>query len=272
MRTHAILVAAVVVSFLSVQTACASHATGPTCSVAGIEPGEAVEIREAPNPAAAVVGAIPHGASGFRKLANSPEDAEQPDWVEVQFDRTRGWVRAWNAVCAFSPDDAKQVLGDRDSQALRALSRGDMAQFARFVHPERGVRFSPYPYVDPEVDLRFEGADLPAAFADDTKRTWGAYDGSGDPIRLSFRDYFQRFVYSHDFLNAASVSFNDFTQRGNTRNNLREAYPDGIVVEFFQPGFDPQLRETTWSSLFVVFEEFESQWYVVGVVHSEWTI
>jgi len=31
---------------------------------------------------------------------------------------------------------------------------------------------------------------------------WGEYDGSGDPIKLTFAQYFDKFVYDHDFANA----------------------------------------------------------------------
>src|SRR5437868_4618871 len=63
-----------------------------------------------------------------------------------------------------------------------ALKNKDMKTFSTFVHPIKGVRFSPYSYVDKDSDLVFKKAKIPALFSLRRKYNWGEYDGSGYPI------------------------------------------------------------------------------------------
>jgi hypothetical protein len=59
-------------------------------SVINVRPGDTLNMRAQPNPGAPVVYTIPHDASGVvltgRRAAG--------DWVEVTFQRRRGWVNA----------------------------------------------------------------------------------------------------------------------------------------------------------------------------------
>lgn len=68
-----------------------------------------------------------------------------------------------------------------------------MSGLASFVHPEIGLRFSPYAYVVPE-HLVFTPDQSPGLMADPTAYTWGAFDGSGEPTQMAFAEYFDRFV------------------------------------------------------------------------------
>lgn len=102
--------------------------------------------------------------------------------------------------------------------------------------------------------------------------TWGSYDGSGEPIDLIFSDYYDRFVYNQDFANPHIVGNNQIVQTGNTINNIEEVYPNAQFVEFHFTGFDPQYTGMDWTSLRIVMEEYNSQLYIIGIIHDEWTI
>ena len=73
-----------------------------------------------------------------------------------------------------------------------------MTAFARLVHPDDGVRFTAYPYVDAS-DMKLAAAQVATAMTDKKVRTWGGYDGSGQPIKLTFADYYPRFIFDIDF-------------------------------------------------------------------------
>jgi len=45
-----------------------------------------------------------------------------------------------------------------------------------------------------------------------------------------------------------------------------------VIVEYYFPGFDPDFKGMAWRSLRLVFQELQDQWYLTGVIHSEWTI
>ena len=68
------------------------------------------------------------------------------------------------------------------------------------------------------------------------------------------------------------VGFDQTVGQGNTINNIIEVYPEAVVVEYHFEGFDPQYAGMDWRSLRLVFEESGGTWYLVGIVHDEWTI
>lgn len=155
---------------------------------------------------------------------------------------------------------------------MAALKQRDMQRLATFVHPDKGLRFSQYGHARQD-DLVFPAAQVALMNTDTMTYTWGAYDGSGFPIDLTPAAYFDRFVYSQDFVNAEQLSYNQTLAQGNTVENSLEFYgPDALVVDYHFPGFDPKYEGMDWQSLRVVFEELDQRWYLVGIIHAEWTI
>jgi hypothetical protein len=155
--------------------------------------------------------------------------------------------------------------------AIQALKGGDLAALASLAHPADGLRFSPYSYVLPE-HLAFSPEQLPRLLDDSNIYTWGNFDGSGEPIQMTFADYFSRFIYSKDFANAMQVSLDQRLGRGNTLDNSHEFYTGAIVVEYFIPGENPDYGGMDWQSLRLVFQQADGKWYLAGVIHDEWTI
>jgi len=169
-------------------------------------------------------------------------------------------------VAPSSPVDAVAEL------VLEALQQRNMTALAMHVHPVKGLRFSPYIYVDPQRSVVLTAAELPRALNDPAARRWGTEDGSGDPIVQSFANYYARFVYDRDFRSATQRRVNEFGSRSTTRPNIREVYPDATVVEAHVPGTKPESEGMDWSSLLLVFEQYQSRWYLVALVHDQWTI
>lgn len=155
---------------------------------------------------------------------------------------------------------------------LKALKEEDMKKLKNYIHPERGVRLTAYSYVDVEKDLVIKRDELVEMFNNPAKKSWGAYDGSGEPIELSFKDYYKKFVYDEDFLNPQIVAINNTVSMGNTIDNVKEAYPDSQYIESYFKEIDKQYEGIDWRSLKLVFEEYKGKWYLVGIIHGEWTI
>lgn len=173
-------------------------------------------------------------------------------------------------------DDREEGLSDNllstTVKVLELLKDKDMDDLADFVHPTKGVRISPYGYVDVENHLEFSREEV-AELEDSTKvYTWGHYDGSGEPIDLNFDDYYDRFIFDEDFSNPQIIGNNVRIGQGNTLHNIGEVYPDGRFVELHFPEIDPQYEGMDWRSLRLVFEKVDGDWYLVGIVHDEWTI
>lgn len=170
---------------------------------------------------------------------------------------------------ALPPSQAKRLIGARARLVVTALAQRDMAMLARLVHPDKGLRLSPYACVELETDLRFQARRLSTLMADREPHIWGSADGSGKPIHLRFSDYFAAYVYDRDFVRAPDVAYNTTIGGGNTGNNLAEAYPRALFVEYHFPA---SAAEFDWSSLRLVFEPKGGVWFLVGIVHDQWTI
>ncbi|MCM3268196.1 hypothetical protein [Paenibacillus elgii] len=170
-----------------------------------------------------------------------------------------------------SPDEARKVIAKQAETVITALKHQDMKQLQRYIHPEKGVRFSPYATIDAEHDLVFKAGQLPGLPQDKTAYTWGTYDGSGAPIQLTFQDYYKRFVYDRDYVKPEKFGYNELVMQGNSVINIREAYPNSIFVEAHFSR-DADHNEMGWSSLRLVFQQHAEAWYLVGIVHDQWTI
>ena len=162
-----------------------------------------------------------------------------------------------------------QILA-KSKQVLAALKNKDARTLATYVHPTKGVRFSPYGNIDTEKDLTFRRKDVVKIYTLPAY-VWGQADGSGDDIKLDFAGYHKEFVYDKDFARAPTVGYNRVVKQGNTSVNVAEAYPNGKFVEYHFPGTKKN-DGMDWKSLRLIFEKSGRNWYLVGISHDEWTI
>ena len=190
------------------------------------------------------------------------------------------------AACIFvaggcTKRDAANIAADTDEpqdvvetakQVVAAMKAKDGAGLAAFVHRERGVRFSPYAFVDVGSDRVLSRADVRRLWEDDRVYSWGHAEGTGDPLMLTPAGYFERFVMDRDFTAATSVTVNDYQTRGTTNSNAAAVYPNGTSVEFFLEPFEGQGDPAfDWRALRLVFENQNGSWHLIAVIHDEWT-
>jgi hypothetical protein len=175
------------------------------------------------------------------------------------------------AGCARSMPPGDTTVDAAAKATIMAIKANDMKGLAAHVHPDKGVRFSPYGHVATGADLLFSAGNILTAAQDAKLYTWGAYDGSGNPINFTFAEYMHSFVYDRDFANAPVIELNKIVGQGNTRVNLSEVYPQGSFIEYHFPSTDPY-STFDWKSLRLIFEQKGSEWYLVGISHDQWTI
>lgn len=171
-----------------------------------------------------------------------------------------------------SQENIESIVRASSAEVLALLKAKDMEKLSQAVHPDKGVRFSPYGYVNTETDLVFTVNEIRNLQSDHKVYVWGSYDGSGQPIELSFKDYYNKFVYDKDFQNAEETGYNKILGQGNSLINISDVYPDANFVEYYFPGFEPKYEGMDWESLRLVFEKKDSVWYLVGIIHDQWTI
>jgi hypothetical protein len=89
---------------------------------------------------------------------------------------------------------------------------------------------------------------------------------------LNFNDYYKKFIYDKDFANPQIIGNNTAVSQGNSLSNIKEVYPEGYFVELHFKGFDQKYSGMDWESLKLVFQEENGEWYLVSIIHDQWTI
>lgn len=170
-----------------------------------------------------------------------------------------------------TPEKAQQEVKKIADQVIHSLRDQDFDTLAELSH-SKGVTFSPYAYVDRNKDVTLSKERLAEGFANERIYEWGSFDGSGKPISMNFKTYYQRFIYSEDFAKAPFVGFNESNSHGNTINNASKEYPGGVMVEYHFDGFNKEYAGMDWQSLRLVFQMEGGNWLLSGIIHDEWTI
>lgn len=171
-----------------------------------------------------------------------------------------------------TPTPTQNNLISRALDVMELIKAKDMNTLSTYIHPTSGVRFTPYFNIDMQTDQVFTAQQITGLMQNNQVVHWGEYDGSGDPIDLDFSDYYDRFIYDQDFVNPHLIGNNVAIGTGNIIDNIAQAYPNGHFTEFHFTGFDNQYEGIDWESLRLVFEDVGGIWYLVGIVHGQWTI
>ena len=156
-------------------------------------------------------------------------------------------------------------------EILGTIKARDYEALSGYVHPEFGVSFTAYSTVQPESDLRLSAAQIAGLSTDSTLYVWGTAAGSGEPIRMTGRDYFARYVYNADYIQAALIGVDTVVETGNALENVAESFPGCRFLEYHFPGLEPKNEGFDWCSLKLVLSPYQGEWRLVGLIHSEWT-
>lgn len=165
---------------------------------------------------------------------------------------------------------SNRTLVDAAYEVLESIRNRDYIALSQSVHPGKGVTFTQYSYVTDDSGLTAD--EMKQAAANNASLNWGEYDGSGEPILLTFEEYFARFVYNESYIDAPVIGVNYIVRKGNSVENVTEIYPEAQFVEFHFPGIDPEYEGMDWCTLKLVFEPYDDSLKLVAVIHSEWTI
>ncbi len=168
----------------------------------------------------------------------------------------------------FVEQDSIKAIGE---QVLISLKENNFSELRKY-SSEAGVLFSPYGYIDTARSKKLTPDDFLTAIDKNWTLTWGSYDGTGDPIKLTVKAYLKKFVYNADYVNAEAVGYNEVMKQGNSTNNLKEIYPNHHFIDYHFSGFDQKLKGMDWTSLRLVLEKQNGEYFLVAVIHDQWTI
>lgn len=154
---------------------------------------------------------------------------------------------------------------------LHSIDAQDFKTLSKYIHPEKGVIFVPFSFVDYDECISFSKEQVENFGADNTIYNWGTHDASPNAIELTAQDYFKAFVYDKKYLQTKQVAIDDIIRQGNSIENVMEVFPDCTFVEFYDEGSKDN-DGLDWSSLKVVMVQFEDDFRVVAFVHSSYTL
>lgn len=234
----------------------------------GILPGKALKIRQGPDSDATVSGLIPAGAVSIL-AGEEPIPGDQGSWLRVTYRDQSGWAPTEHLARQKGtlPEDIVQ----HSLQVLELIEDNDLQALTNHIHPSSCLRFSPYPYLQPE-DQVVCPPQIRELKSQPEPVLWGRFDGSGKPINMTYGAYYDQFIYDQNYLKAPVIGLNQAVSTGNAPNNIPEVYPGAVFIEYHFPGIDPQYGGLDWRSLRLVYQQIDSTWYLTAIVHGEWTI
>lgn len=206
------------------------------------------------------------GSPDGNNAVNSPPVSQAPGTTSPQTG-----TQDPSAPASPGPETPEQRLKNAAVEIVEILRDRDLERLSGIIDSDKGLLFSPYAHINAQTALTFQAHELPD-FKDGQKRVWGSYDGSGEPIELTFLEYFEKFVYNRDFASAPEVSLNSMKGTGNSSFNGLEVFPGASYVEFHYPGFDKQYEGMDWESLILVLLPDGQDWKLCAIVHAGWTI
>lgn len=154
---------------------------------------------------------------------------------------------------------------------IKALDERDMETISTYVHPEKGLLFSPYIYVTEDAVV-FDKSEVSGMLESEEKFNWGDYDGKGTPIELTPAEYFDKFLDMAPFLNQDEILIDNLQDRGNTKNNVKETFTDAQIIEYYNEGSE-EYGGIDWNSILLIYEEDEAgQLQLIAIIRDMWTI
>ena len=102
----------------------------------------------------------------------------------------------------------------------------------------------------------------------------GTWDGIGEDIVLTTQEYYDRFIWDHNYLEAPEIFVGDevASSRGNTLLQLHEMFLGAKIIEYHFPSFEEEFEGLDWRSLYLVFVEEAGGLFLRAIAHGERTI
>ena len=239
----------------------------PFC-VIGVMPDDVLNVRAEPDAAAPLLFTLPPTAVNVVVDVDNRSAADGGDWRPISYGGQTGWVNG--AYLAVQEGTLPADFRAAGLNALVALRDRDMETFAQFVHPEKGVRFVPFTYVE-EENPAFAPNIVDNLFEDDNVYFWGVSAGSGEAINGTFAEFYETYLFDVDFLFADRVGYDTNLVIGNSIDNSRDFYDGASIIEYHFDGFNPEFTGMDFRTLRLVLEDYNGTPLVVAVVHNAWT-
>lgn len=200
-------------------------------------------------------------------------------WITQKIENTiNSWLNAipditwnlltWNIITwSLSLSDKYKV----SENIIGLLKDMNFTWLKTYIHPAKWVLFSPYEYIDKNRVITFSTWTITDISNDNKIYTWWTDAASWNPINLSLSGYYKKFIYDVDFSKAPVKNYWENFQRWSINNNVQQVFPNWFITEYYFTGFDVKYEWMDWRSLRLILEPLNWNWYLVWVVHWQWT-
>ncbi len=171
----------------------------------------------------------------------------------------------------YESDSVKNYILEKLNKIAVAIEKKDMVQLSKFVHPVKGIRFSNFGYVDIKNDVVVSKEDIKNFF--NNEYIFRYYDEMDDmpSYKETGIEYFNNKIYFSDF-SKATLGYNKRVELYNyptSPGSHFDVYKNAIIVElYFENNFPEKLD---WKIIRFVFECYNNEYFLVGIVNDEWT-
>jgi len=253
----------------AIATAAIPAPGGVEYRVAFVDGNDLLNVRRRPDPAAPVVARLAPDATGINVIGEGQTLLGSSLWLPVETAEGDGWVNSAYLTEVVDPDAFCRDAAVRDllDRLEAAVANEDGDQLSQLVQPDRGLRLR-LNWWNPEIIVR--GDDLARLFHSPTIHDWGVEDGSGAPIRGTFRDIALPKL-EQDLLGADEWTC-DEGRFGPTAGSA--ILPEGYeAVRFFSAHRSaPAEVEFDWGTWLVGVERWGGRYYISYLVHYGWEI
>ena len=149
------------------------------------------------------------------------------------------------------------------SKFLESLRGRDEKALQKLIHPKSGLRLSALSYFDKTASQHFTQKTFLESYKRRNKLFWGQTEAKGDVIQKNLYAYLESLP--SDLVHISKViALNDFKNYPKNHSQTLKAY------EVYW-NLDAEHQEYAYQGLVVILEQYQGQWYVVGITRDYWT-
>lgn len=171
--------------------------------------------------------------------------------------------------------NATQDLKTISKLAITAIYKNDFIGLEELISPNKGLIISTTPYINKPNYITLSIANFQKFSKGGDSSTvfkWGTYDATGEPIYMTYQQFYKRFLCPINYLGKViKISYNNIPTRSTASNNYKTIFPKAKFVEYYFPG-TKKSANMDWHSLILVFEQVSNKLYLSSIIIDFWRI